>query len=152
MTNKGSARWARPRAFRLLGAQLIAQLAAQLPPLYPIWISIPEDQVVAEVPLKSREFAPWKGTSRGGRFDEYTFPPTDAGERAYRRMYQRSRYAETQKKNGWDAYRHVEILANGAVPSFPALDDAPALAVPHLPRAALRAARTSRDYNRTVVA
>ena len=66
------------------------------------------------IPRKKGIVAPWTG-SRGGQADQYRFSPTDADERRYMRVYQDHRFASTMKKGGWDCYRHVEIMANGAV-------------------------------------
>jgi hypothetical protein len=54
-----------------------------------------------------------------------------------RALYERSLFAFTHNRGGWDSFRHYEILAAGAVPYFADLRVAPTYAVPHLPRALL---------------
>lgn len=99
--------------------------------IFPIGISVPLSLVAQDVPPKTRDMAPFVGSRRGGDTSEYQFGPLD--EAKYWRFYAKHRFARTQKKGGWDALRHVEILAAGAVPSFQGLAQAPAFALPYLP-------------------
>jgi len=46
-------------------------------------------------------------------------------EEAYYQQYLTSLFACTTKKGGWDCMRHYEIIACGAVPYFPGIDDKP---------------------------
>jgi len=43
-------------------------------------------------------------------------------------------FAVTRRKAGWDCMRHLEILANGAVPYFPDLESMPDLTMQHHPK------------------
>merc|ERR1712159_336602 len=85
-----------------------------------------------DIPRKHRVSAPFVGSSKGGDTSEYKFGPLD--EAKYHDLYARSRFAATKKKGGWDASRHVEILAVGSVPLFQGLDKAPDFVVPFIPR------------------
>ena len=62
----------------------------------------------------------------GGR-TSYAFE--DAAE--YHADLRASRFGITVKRAGWDALRHYEIAANGAVPCFRGLDRKPPLCAPH---------------------
>ena len=50
---------------------------------------------------------------------------------AYHDDLRGSRFGVTVKRAGWDALRHYEIAANGAVPCFRDLDRKPAGCAPH---------------------
>jgi hypothetical protein len=81
---------------------------------YPIQFGIPEKKMVSEIPQKDRDFAfitPQKP-------ETYIYQE----EADYYADYQRSYFAVTQKKGGWDCMRHYEILANGCIPYFLDLD------------------------------
>jgi|SRR5579862_285691 len=82
--------------------------------VYPIQFSIPEHKIVQEIPEKDRDFAhliPWQ-------MHTYIYSEEDH----YCKDYQRSYFAVTMKKGGWDCMRHYEILANGCIPYFVDLD------------------------------
>ena len=55
---------------------------------------------------------------------------TFTSEADYRDDLQRSRFGITTKREGWDALRHYEIAANGAVPCFRGLAEKPATCAP----------------------
>lgn len=81
---------------------------------YPIGFSIPECKIVQEIPKKSQDFA----FSTPGQINTYIFEE----ETEYYKDYQRSYFAVTCRKGGWDCLRHYEILANGCIPYFLDLD------------------------------
>jgi hypothetical protein len=110
-------------------------LAARLPPperLRTVAFSIPAEKIVAERPVKLKEFprhivdrevaakVPDSGT--GYAFDT---------EAAYYADLKASRWGITTRRAGWDCIRHYEIAANGAVPCFRDLDRKPATCAPH---------------------
>ena len=68
--------------------------------------------------------------------DAYSFDRYDA----YLNHYRGSRFALTFKKGGWDCFRHLEILASGAVPIMPDIMSKPKYTMVHYPRTALVAA------------
>jgi len=82
---------------------------------YPIQFSIPEDRVVEKIPEKDTDFAPLIP----GNFSTYNY----FEESVYFHDYQRSYYALTWKKGGWDCLRHYEILASGCIPYFVGLEN-----------------------------
>lgn len=83
-------------------------LQATLP--HPIQFSISETKMVKEIPEKDRDFA----FIIPGKLDTYIY----TNENDYYKDYQRSYFAITCKKGGWDCLRHYEILANGCIPYF----------------------------------
>ena len=93
---------------------------------YSIQFGIPEVKVVQDVPEKDQDFAfiiPGEGST-------YIFTE----EEAYYKDYQRSYFALTKKKGGWDCMRHYEILANGCIPYFEDLDRCDSDTMAFLPR------------------
>jgi hypothetical protein len=77
---------------------------------YPLQFSIPESKLVKEIPVKDRDFSFITPKNK----NTYIY----RSEEAYYRDYQRSYFAVTCKKAGWDCMRHYEILANGCIPYF----------------------------------
>lgn len=63
----------------------------------------------------------------------YSFDDVDAYLDTYRRAY----LGLTHRKAGWDCFRHVEILAAGAVPLMPDAMDIPEYSMVHYPKRAL---------------
>lgn len=59
-------------------------------------------------------------------------------ESEYLRNYESSRFGLSHKKGGWDCYRHLEILAAGAIPVLPDAAHIPDETMVHYPKAALR--------------
>jgi hypothetical protein len=98
--------------------------------LRPISFSIPAEKIVSSAPEKDKDFprhvvdlelAELVGGQTGYAFDS---------ESDYRADLQRSRFGVTAKREGWDALRHYEIAANGAVPCFRELARKPATSAP----------------------
>jgi len=81
---------------------------------YPIQFAIPESKIVQDIPQKDRDFA----FIVPGDIRTYVYQ----NEADYYKDYQRSYFAITCKKAGWDCMRHYEILANGCIPYFVDLD------------------------------
>ena len=78
--------------------------------VYPLQFSVSETKIVKEIPRKDKDFA----HVVPGELSTYIFTE----EADYYGDYQRSYYAVTRKKGGWDCMRHYEILANGCIPYF----------------------------------
>ena len=93
---------------------LLLVLATTQPKPYPIQFSISETKIVKEIPEKTRDFA----FIVPGDLKTYIYD----NEQDYYADYQRSYFAITCKKGGWDCMRHYEILANGCIPYFINLD------------------------------
>lgn len=93
-----------------------------------IIFGIPEQDVVACIPEKTKAFA----TIVPGKKKTYIFGLD--GEDEYKRDYRSAMYAYTWKKAGWDCMRHYEILASGTLPYFTDLSDAPSTVMSLLPK------------------
>ena len=85
--------------------------------IYPIQFAISESKIVKTIPNKDRDF------SYITPLNTRTYIYDD--ETKYYRGYQRSYFAVTCKKGGWDCMRHYEILANGCIPYFINLERCP---------------------------
>ena len=81
----------------------------------PIQFSIPESKIIKTIPTKDQDFA----FIVPGNFKTYIYTQ----EADYYKDYQRSLYAITCCKGGWDCLRHYEILANGCIPYFIDLEE-----------------------------
>lgn len=104
-------------------------------PVYPISFSIPEEKIVPSVPAKTKRFA----HIVPGDLSTYVFHD----EASYYKDYQDSVFGRTQKKGGWDCLRHYEILANGCIPWFHAIEECPSRTMVHLPTHRIREAMQS---------
>ena len=93
---------------------------------YSIQFGIPEIKIVQDTPEKDQDFA----FIIPGNLDTYIF--SEEGD--YYKDYQRSYFALTKKKGGWDCMRHYEILANGCIPYFEDLDNCDLDTMAFLPR------------------
>lgn len=93
---------------------------------HPISFAIPSNKIVQTIPLKDKDFA----TLIPGDLSTYVFND----EADYYRDYQRSYFAFTWKKGGWDCMRHYEILASGCIPYFVDLEHCPAGTMANLPK------------------
>jgi hypothetical protein len=100
--------------------------------IFPIQFSISETKVVDEIPEKDRDFA----FIIPGDLRTYIY--NDEAE--YYKGYQRSYFAITTKKGGWDCMRHYEILANGCIPYFVDIDKCNPNTMYLLPRHLIREA------------
>jgi hypothetical protein len=98
--------------------------------LRPIAFSIPAEKIVAEPPPKEKDFprhvVDEELAARIAGQSGHAF----TSEADYREDLQRSRFGITTKREGWDALRHYEIAANGAVPCFRGLAEKPATCAP----------------------
>lgn len=83
-------------------------------PPYPIGFAISETKIVLDIPKKDKDFA----SLIPGDLKTYIYTQ----ESAYYKDYQRSYFAITRMKGGWDCMRHYEILANGCIPYFIDID------------------------------
>jgi hypothetical protein len=125
-----------PATIRHLYQLLIPEwLAGKLPPprnYRRISFSIPPECIVTFPPAKDKTFATHVVDSEMLEFLEGTTSSYAFETQAdYYADLQRSRYAITTKRAGWDCLRHYEIAANGCVPCFRALDCKPDTCAPH---------------------
>jgi len=93
---------------------------------FPISFAVPSENIVAEIPAKSIEMA----TIIPGDKSTYIYD----NEEDYYKGYQMARFGTTCKKGGWECMRHYEILANGCIPYFPHLGNAPSTTMVNFPR------------------
>lgn len=95
----------------------------------PISFAIPSNLIVREVPSKTQLYA---GVIPGSPGDHASYRHNT--EESYYADYQRSLYGRTKKKGGWDCLRHYEILMNGCIPHFEALEDCPSKTMTTFPK------------------
>ena len=98
--------------------------------LRPISFSIPGDKIVDTPPAKDRDFPRHVIDGEVAERLGSSEAPPFLTELDYYSDLRRSRYGITGKRAGWDALRHYEIAANGAVPCFRDLDLKPELCAP----------------------
>jgi hypothetical protein len=117
------------RTYLTMPGPLAARLGATHD-LRPTSFSIPASCIVDAPPDKDKDWPAHvvdpEVAARIGAQTSYAFQ--DAA--AYHADLRRSRFGITTKKAGWDALRHYEIAAAGAVPCFRDLDRKPASAAP----------------------
>ena len=65
------------------------------------------------------------------------FPYAFTNNHDYMSTYAQSAMALTHRKAGWDCFRHVEIMASGAVPLMPDAPEIPRFSMVHYPKMAL---------------
>ena len=65
------------------------------------------------------------------------FPYSFDNEFSYMRTYHKAYLGLTQRKAGWDCFRHVEILAAGCVPLMPDAPEIPEFSMVHYPKRAM---------------
>jgi hypothetical protein len=98
--------------------------------LRPISFSIPVEKIVDAVPIKERDFPAQIVDQELALRMRSPSSHVFASEQEYYADLQRARFGITTKRRGWDAMRHYEIAANGAVPCFRELDRKPAGCAP----------------------
>ena len=89
--------------------------------------SVAEEKLFDFLPYNPRNFPPG-----GAKRQPYKLSPND--EWFSRVLHERSYYAFTHKRGGWDCMRHYEILASGAVPFFPDILQCPHYSLTALPK------------------
>ena len=85
--------------------------------LHPITFSIPIEKIIINIPNKLKlvsDLIP-------GKIETYIYNT----EEDYYKEYQKSYFALTFKKGGWDCLRHYEIIANGCIPYFSEIEKCP---------------------------
>lgn len=112
---------------RLLAICCIVQALSAIAGPYPLQFSIPEEKIVKKIPEKTRDFA----YIVPRELNTYIYTK----ESDYYEDYQRSYFAITCAKGGWDCMRHYEILANGCIPYFIDLDQCHPETMAFLPKA-----------------
>jgi hypothetical protein len=85
--------------------------------VFPIGFGFPENKIKKTYQQKVKQWS----FNKPGNLSTYIYKTEDS----YYLNYQQSKFALTTKKAGWDCLRHYEIIANGALPYFPDLDECP---------------------------
>jgi len=109
-------------------------LAALLPnrAMHRIAFSIPEEKIVGSPPAKSKRFpAHIVDPEVAAHVPEARTGHAFEREEDYYADLRAARFGITTKKAGWDALRHYEIAASGAVPCFRNLHRKPSSCAPH---------------------
>jgi hypothetical protein len=114
------------RSYLLLPPPLAPRIRAK-----PVSFGIPSALITTKAPKKTKDFPAHivdpEVAERVGAKTAYAF---DSAAK-YRADLEASRFGITTKKAGWDALRHYEIAAAGAVPCFRDLGSKPSGAAPH---------------------
>ena len=93
---------------------------------HPVSFSIPSHKFVCAIPTKSKLLS----SLIPGDLNTYIY----STETEYYAEYQRSAFALTKIKGGWDCLRHYEIVANGAIPYFVNFEAMPPKTMANWPR------------------
>jgi hypothetical protein len=99
-------------------------------PVYSFSYCIPDQYIVSSVPEKTCEFSTHVVPKLGEKNHKFG----KAEEKEYYDLYQQAKFANTQKRGGWDALRHYEILMNGCIPIFENLESCPKLTMSTFPK------------------
>lgn len=103
--------------------------------LEPIAIAYPAEKIASVVPVKTQDFATHivdlEVGERLGRRLAHDRAKVFENESEYLADLRASRFGVTTKRAGWDALRHLEIAAAGAIPCFRRLDEKPETCAPH---------------------
>jgi len=94
--------------------------------VFPITFSIPDEKMIQSIPKKTKLLS----SLIPGDLKTYIYHT----EKDYYEEYQKSCFAITTKKAGWDCMRHYEIVANGCLPYFPDLEKCPLFTMTMLPK------------------
>jgi hypothetical protein len=89
--------------------------------LLPISFSIPEEKLCIDIDISIKT----KIEAFVKPLNDRNLPYKYDKEEDYYNDYKTSFFAYTNKRNGWDAMRHYEILANNCIPYFSDLDECP---------------------------
>jgi hypothetical protein len=99
-------------------------------PIHSFSYCIPDHYIVSSVPEKTCDLSEHTISKLGEK--NHTF--TKSEEQKYYKVYQNAKFANTQKRGGWDALRHYEILMNGCIPIFENLEFCPTLTMSTFPK------------------
>lgn len=120
----------RTSVYGLLPAAIAKRVGSQRK-ILPISFAIPADNLVSEIPEKSKKFPAHivdeEVAERVGATSSYAFD----SETDYYADLRKSRFGITVKRAGWDCMRHYELAASGTIPCFRGLSAKPATCAPH---------------------
>jgi len=117
------------RYFKIIPDFLLKSI--NLKKVIPISFAFPQSKILKELPKKEKLFPEHivdvEIAEKINKKDKYIFD----NEKDYFEDLQKSKFGITTKRAGWDAMRHYEIAANGAVPCFKKLYLKPKTCAPH---------------------
>lgn len=100
--------------------------------IFPLSYSIPRECVKpVNLIQKNKEFA----TVIPGKSNTYIFKNSS---KDYNEDYEKSKFAFTYKKGGWDCLRHYEILCNNCLPLFLDIDECPEMTMHNFPKSIMK--------------
>ena len=110
-----------------LGLYFKRELLSKIPKILPISFAIPKSKILKEIDYHPQNIL---APLIPGRLSTYIYD----NEKSYYKMYQKSIFALTYKKAGWDCLRHYEILMNGCIPLFLDIKNCPKDTISTLPK------------------
>jgi len=114
------------------------------PNLFPITFCIPEEKIINDKDSTNITKEKILSNLIPGDMSTYIYNT----EKEYYEEYQKSYFALTTKKAGWDCMRHYEILANGCIPYFPLMNDCPSNTLSLFPKELIKESNILyEDYN-----
>ena len=113
-----------------LGLYFKRELLSKNPKILPISFAIPKSKILKEINYHPQNIL---APLIPGRLSTYIYD----NENSYYEMYQKSIFALTYKKAGWDCLRHYEILMNGCIPLFLDVENCPKNIITTLPKGKL---------------
>ena len=117
-----------------LGLYFKRELIKKTSKILPISFAIPKSKIISEIDKNPKDLL---APLIPGKLDTYIYE----NENSYYEMYQKSIFALTYKKAGWDCLRHYEIMMNGCIPLFLNIKNCPVNTMTTIPKEKLV------DYN-----
>ena len=110
-----------------LGLYFKRELLSKNSKIKPISFAIPKSKILNKIDYEPKNIL---APLIPGRLNTYIYDD----EKSYYEMYQKSIFALTYKKAGWDCLRHYEILMNGCIPLFLDIKNCPTNCISTLPK------------------
>lgn len=124
------------------GTYFKRELKKETENINPISFGIPKEKIIKSLPEKIRNWA----INYPGKLNTYIYNT----EESYYSDYQRSKFAVTIKKEGWDCLRHYEILANGCIPNFKDIENCPVGTMVNFPKGILNEINNKIDKHEVI--
>ena len=110
--------------------------------IYPLSYCIPDECIITDKQILDTEHREFQSQLVPGERSTYIYGDD---EEYYNENYQKSTFAYTMKKGGWDCLRHYEIMANGCIPCFmdgtPPLENCPKETLINFPKELVKEAK-----------
>jgi len=110
-----------------LGLYFKRELLSKNSKIKPISFAIPKSKILSKINYEPKNIL---APLIPGKLNTYIYD----NENSYYEMYQKSIFALTYKKAGWDCLRHYEILMNGCIPLFLDIKNCPTNCISTLPK------------------